>query len=101
MSKRSNESESNSNNILKYFQKAPKDYSLPQIDHPHKKRTPNRFYENCLNDQFLQIDSGDDSEDEMDQVTLLEVDDESEGASDTENDNCNDEKCMDEVIYTI
>lgn len=64
MAKRSFDSKFDSNNLLKYFNKAPKENSIFQIKHPSKKNKPNNFYDNCLNDQYLQIDGKDASEDE-------------------------------------
>lgn len=97
MPKRSIDTELNSENLLKYFHKTPTSYVKPQYDQEPKKTTPNNFYVNCLNDQYSQINSADNSEDENKQISLIEVQDDEN--SDTENNNCNNKNCMDEVRH--
>lgn len=93
MSKRKVDNVSNSGTLLKYFPKVAKHSSTPQNEHPQKKNIPNHFYGKCLNDQFSQIESANSSINEE----LVSLNDESENFSDTENENCNNEKCLDEV----
>lgn len=96
MPKRSIDTELNSENLLKYFHKAPTSYVKPHIDHGPKEKTPNNFYVNCLNDQYSQSNSADNPEDENKQISLIEVQDEN---SYTENDDCNNKNCIDEVRH--
>lgn len=98
MTKRSNDSDLKSNNLLKYFQKVPTSDVMPQIDHRPKRKTPHNFYKYCLNDQYSQIDHADNSEDENERISLIEVEDDEK--SYTGNDNCNKKMCMDEVRHS-
>lgn len=98
MPKRSNDSDLNSKNLLEYFQKVPNSDIMPKIDHRPKRKTPQNFYENCLNDQYLQIDNADNSEDGSKQISLIEVEDDEN--SDTENYDCNKKMSKDEVRHS-
>lgn len=101
MSKRQFDNENNSNNLLNYFQKTPHDHLMPQTDHMPKRKTPNDFYGNCLNNQYSQIEHADNSEDENEQVSLIEVSDETEEATHNEKNICKNKECMSEVRHSI